>query len=139
MASIKLIPKKGDCSLIKNWRPISLLNCMYKIISKTVNNWLKSVADTVMSRAQKGFTQSRFIQEFIINVVHNISHCNKNNIPAFILALDQHKAFDSVRHDFMAEVYRFIGLGPTFTSLLNMITTGRNAAIILLLSLQTFY
>ena len=35
-ANIKLIPKKGDLSKIKNWRPISLLNCFYKIISRVV-------------------------------------------------------------------------------------------------------
>ena len=130
-ASIKLIPKKGDCSQIKNWRPISLLNCIYKIVSKTVNNRLKKITDTVLSRAQKGFTQSRFIQEVIINVVHNIAHCKSTNTPAFILALDQSKAFDSVRHDFMLEVYRFMGIGPNFSRVLNLITTGRNACIIL--------
>ena len=37
-ATIKLIPKKGDCTAIKNWRPISLLNCNYKIVSKSINN-----------------------------------------------------------------------------------------------------
>ena len=129
-ASIRLIPKKGDCTAIKNWRPISLLNCIYKIFSKLVNNRLKRIADTVMSRAQKGFTQSRYIQEVIINVIHGISHCNRTNTPAFVLALDQSKAFDSVRHDFMLEVYKFIGIGPNFVKMLNLITTGRNATII---------
>ena len=32
-AEIKLIPKKGDTTLLKNWRPISMFNCFYKIIS----------------------------------------------------------------------------------------------------------
>ena len=120
-----------DCTAIKNWRPISLLNCIYKIVSKSINNRLKKIADTVMSWAQKGFTQSRYIQEVIINVVHNISHCNSTNTPAFVLALDQRKAFDSVRHDFMNKVYKFIGISENFSKLLNLVTTGRNASIIM--------
>ena len=40
-ASIKLIPKKGDATKIKNWRPISLLSCLYKVISRALNNRLK--------------------------------------------------------------------------------------------------
>ncbi len=42
-AIIKLIPKKGDSSNIKKWRPISLLSCLYKILSRAINNRLKSV------------------------------------------------------------------------------------------------
>ena len=114
-ASIKLIPKKGDSSQINNWRPISLLNCIYKILSKAVNNRLKKIADNITSRAQKGFTQSRYIQEVLINVIHSIKHCNEGNIPAFVLSLDQRKAFDSVRHDFMLEVYKFWGIGENFS------------------------
>ena len=128
-ASIKLIPKKGDCSLIKNWRPISLLNCIYKILYKAVNNRLKTVVDIITSRAQKGFTQSRYIQEVLINVIHNIKHCTEDSIPAFVLSLDQRKAFDSVRHDFMLEVYKFWGIGDNFSRMLSLITTGRNATI----------
>jgi hypothetical protein len=50
-AKIWLIPKKGNLGLLKNWRPISLLNCFYKIISRVIANRLK----TVMV-AQKGFS-----------------------------------------------------------------------------------
>jgi Reverse transcriptase (RNA-dependent DNA polymerase) len=62
-ASIKLIPKKGDTSQIKNWRPISLLNCSYKIISKAINERFKKISNRVLSRGQKGFTASKYIQE----------------------------------------------------------------------------
>ena len=107
-----------------------MLNCIYKIFSKAVNNRLKKVVDIITSRAQKGFTQSRYIQEVLINVIHSIRHCNEGEIPAFVLSLDQRKAFDSVRHDFMLEVYKFWGIGENFASMLNLITTGRNATII---------
>jgi hypothetical protein len=62
-AIIKLIPKKGSAKDIKKWRPISLLSCMYKIISRAVNNRLQSVVNRFTSRAQKGFTKHRYIQE----------------------------------------------------------------------------
>ena len=95
-----------------------------------MNNRLKKIVDTITSRAQKGFTQSRYIQEVLINVIHSIKHCNEGNILAFVLSLDQQKAFDSVRHDFMLEVYKFWGIGENFSKMLNLITTGRNATII---------
>jgi hypothetical protein len=58
-ASIKIIPKKGDLRLIKNWRPISLLNVMYKIIAKALNNRLKKAAPCIISRSQKGFIEKK--------------------------------------------------------------------------------
>jgi Reverse transcriptase (RNA-dependent DNA polymerase) len=94
-ASIKLIPKKGDLKAIKNWRPISLLNCVFKVISKAVDNRLEKINDIILSRAQKGFTSKRFIHECIINITETIAYNEKNNIPAFILALDMAKAFDT--------------------------------------------
>jgi hypothetical protein len=50
-ACIKLIPKKGDISLLKNWRPISLLSNMYKIISRAINLRLAKVVNRICSRA----------------------------------------------------------------------------------------
>ncbi len=46
-AKIRLIPKKGDCSKLKNWRPISLLNCFYKIISRAIAERLKKVINKI--------------------------------------------------------------------------------------------
>jgi hypothetical protein len=58
-ATIKLIPKKGDTSKIKNWRPNSLLNSVFKIISKTIDNRLEKINDIILSRSQKGFVTKR--------------------------------------------------------------------------------
>jgi hypothetical protein len=48
-ASIKLIPKKGDNTVLKNWRPISLLSNMYKIISRAINNRINKVVNRICS------------------------------------------------------------------------------------------
>jgi len=78
IARIKLIPKKGDCSKIKNWRPISLLLNFYKIISRLINNRLKKIANGVLSRSQKGFNLSRYIHEVLINSFETMDYCKKN-------------------------------------------------------------
>ena len=83
-AKIKIIPKKGNASKIGNWRPISLLSCLYKVASRALNNRLKKIRDIIFSRAQKGFTNERHIQEVLINVIEGIAHCKQNNIPACI-------------------------------------------------------
>ncbi len=113
-ATIKLIPKKGDTSQLKNWRPISLLSCLYKVISRALNNRLKQVTGYILSRAQKGFTSDRHIQEVLMNIIEMIAHCNKNGIPGAILSIDQAKAFDSISHKYMHQVYKFFGFGPNF-------------------------
>ncbi len=48
-AKIKLIPKKGDTSKIKNSRPISLLSNFYKIISRLINSCLQRLVDRLLS------------------------------------------------------------------------------------------
>jgi hypothetical protein len=130
-ALIKLIPKKGDVSQIKNWRPISLLSCFYKLISKAVNNRLDLVIDKLTSINQKAYSKTRYIQEALISTINTIRHCDVNNVKGSILSIDQKKAFDSVFHGYMDAVYIFFGFGPRFRQLLKTIGTGRKARVIL--------
>ena len=129
-AQIKLIPKKGDSKKIGNWRPISLLSNFYKIVSRLINNRLKGIANRILSRAQKGFNNKRYIQESILNVLENIDFCKKNNIKGALVTIDQAKAFDSVSHDYMVKVYNFFGFGERIKNWLKSIGTGRRACII---------
>ena len=64
-----------------------------------------------------------------MNVIEMISHCNSNALPGAILSIDQAKAFDSVSHLFMHQVYRFFGFGPNFIRLLETLGNGRTACI----------
>jgi hypothetical protein len=131
IAQIKIIPKKGDTTKLKNWRPISLLSNFYKILSRAINNRLKRVVNRVLSRAQKGFTQSRQIQEVIINIDETIERCKKLNIKGAMVCVDQAKAFDSVDHSFMKKAFKFFNFGDKFISWLVTIGTNRKACVIL--------
>ena len=69
---IKLIPKKdAEPHLIKNWRPLTLLNCDYKIAAKAIANRIKSVIPKLINNDQTGFLKGRFIGENI-RLIDNI-------------------------------------------------------------------
>ncbi len=59
-----------------------------------------------------------------------INHCNINNIEGAILSIDQSRAFDTISHKYMTEVYRFFSIGDAFINMANTIGTGRTASII---------
>jgi hypothetical protein len=128
-ATIKLIPKKGDCRQLKNWRPISLLNCFYKVISRAINNRLKKFNDRFTSRAQTGFTTSRFLQEVILNVAQSTSYCNNNNISGAVVSVDLSKAFDTILHGFVRASYKFFGVNNKFLDMMDTLGTNRLSRI----------
>jgi hypothetical protein len=130
-ACIRLIPKKGDLSNINNWRPISLLSNVYKIISRAINERLKPVVNRICSRAQKGYNDKRYVQEVLINVCETMAFCRKENVRGAVLAVDMAKAFDTLDHAFIQEVYKFFGLGNNIIKWLTLLGNNREACIIL--------
>ena len=63
---ITCIPKEGKPRhLLKNWRPISLLNTAHKIASASIANRLKLVLPKIIHSDQKGFMKGRYIGENI--------------------------------------------------------------------------
>jgi hypothetical protein len=72
-AKIRLIPIKGDTTLLKNWRPISLLYWFYKLNSCVVAARLRTVMDKITKIGQKGFSSSNYCQEVLIGIVDTIN------------------------------------------------------------------
>ena len=130
-ATIRLIPKKSDATFLKNWRPISLLSNLYKLLSRAINCRLNGVVNRICSRAQKGFNSKRYTQEVIINVWESIAYCKTNNIKGAIMAVDMAKAFDTVSSKFVEEVYKFFGFGPVMRKWLSLLGNNRFACILL--------
>ena len=63
---ITLIPKGDkDKTLLKNWRPLTLLNALYKFISGCLAERMKPHLDSIVNGDQKGFVSGRYIGEAI--------------------------------------------------------------------------
>jgi Reverse transcriptase (RNA-dependent DNA polymerase) len=91
-AKIKLIPKKGDLTKLTNWRPISLLNCFYKIISRAISNRLKKVMDKITRVGQKGYSKTKQCQEVLISLICGIKNAGRRDAKGLLISLDMKKA-----------------------------------------------
>jgi exonuclease III len=131
-ADIKLIPKKGgDLKKIKNWRPISLLNCFYKVLSRAFAERLKKYMNKMTPCAQKGYANGRYCQEVLMGVIDTIETCKAKNIKGGLLSLDIQKAFDSLSHSYLQNVFNFYNFGPNISRWLTLLSTNRAARIII--------
>jgi hypothetical protein len=137
-ADIKIIPKKGgDLTKIKNWRPISLLNCFYKCISRVFAERLKKYMNKLTPCAQKGYANGRYCQEVLISVVETIEKCNHFRKKGAILCLDVKKAFDSLSHSYMKNIFEFYNFGPNISRWLSILSMNRAARIVIEKDLYT--
>ena len=116
---VKLIPKKdAELFLIKNWRPLTLLNCDYKIASKAIASRIKTFLPKLISDDQTGFLKGRCISENIRLLDSVIKYTEGRNIPGLLLFIDFEKAFDTLEWPFISKTLQHFGFGP---SLLNWI------------------
>ena len=99
---IKVIPKKdADPCLVKNWRPITLVNTDYNNAAKAIANCLKIVIPKIVNNDQTGFIKGRFIGENMRLMEGIINYTATQNIPGQLLFLDFEKAFDTVERSFI--------------------------------------
>lgn len=93
--------KKKDKRNIANYRPITLLNTDYKIFTKALASKLSIVVHKIIHKAQAGFIPGRsiFDQVRLTSLMLRYAEATKEN--GMIIALDQEKAYDKIRHDYL--------------------------------------
>ena len=99
---ITLLPKKNKpANLLKNWRPITLLNCDYKIAAKSIANRIMKFLPNVINNDQTGFLKNGFIGQNIRLTERIINHTDMEQIPGLLLFVDFEKVFDSIEWSFI--------------------------------------
>nr|GEX01537.1 RNA-directed DNA polymerase, eukaryota [Tanacetum cinerariifolium] len=113
---ITLIPKNKDYKFVNDYRPISLIGSLYKVVTKILANWLSSVIHGLISDVQTAFLPNRQILDgpFIINEL--LSWCKHKKQQAMVFKVDIAKAYDSIRWDFLEDVLTAFGFGPKWCS-----------------------
>ena len=98
---------------LKNWRPISLLNVIYKMASAVISNRLKLVLHNLIHEGQKGFIAGRFIGENIRLIYDVLFETKNQNIPGLLLSIDFKKAFDMVSWKFISKTLNYFNFGDS--------------------------
>ena len=121
---LSLIPKKeADLENLSNWRPLTLLNFDYKLLSKVLAIRLQSVLPEIIDEDQTGFMKGRNIMENIRRVIEFVGFSKERKLNNILLSLDFEKCFDSVRLDAIINSFRFFGFGENFVRMSGMLFT----------------
>ena len=98
---IILIEKKDkDKRMIKNWRPISLINVDAKIASKVLALRMQKVLASITNYDQTAYVRGRYIGELIRLVSDILDFTEENSTGGILFSADFEKAFDSIEHPF---------------------------------------
>jgi hypothetical protein len=95
-AMIILIPKEDEVKSLRKFRPISLINCSFKIFAKALNNRLERISNRLLAPNQTAFVKGRFILESVMSAHEIIHRVVRNNEKGVVLKLDYGKAYDRV-------------------------------------------
>jgi hypothetical protein len=130
---IALIPKQSGSHTVHHFRPISLCNLVYKIITKILASRLKTMLPKIISPMQSAFVPPRNIQDNTI-LAHELLHTfhNKRGKGGFMfLNLDMEKAFDKMEWDFILSVMEKLGFHPVWIRWIRLCISSSSFSILI--------
>ncbi|GKV17381.1 hypothetical protein SLEP1_g27896 [Rubroshorea leprosula] len=108
---IVLIPKVDNPQKIEEFRPISLVGVMYKIIAKLLAHRLSSILNGVIGENQMAFIGGRQLADSVVIANETIDEAQKRKQARFVIKLDFEKAYDKVCWAFLDYMMLRLGFG----------------------------
>ena len=129
--TITLIPK-GDENLsdLKNWRPISLLNIDYKILSKALAKRMEQHLPKLVHTDQTGFVNERYIGQNIRLLSDIMEFLDSKKCQGILLFVDFEKAFDTLEWSFISKTLEVFNFGNKFKKWFNVLYNSVQSSVV---------
>ncbi|CAL5355404.1 unnamed protein product [Camellia sinensis] len=127
---ISLIPKKENPLSLSDFRLISLISSVYKILSKVLSRRLKLVLPSIVSEAQSAFLGGRSILDGVLIANEIIDWWKKSNTQGVIIKLDFEKAFDTGNWEFLFDLFVKFGFGTKWLGWMKSCLTTASISIL---------
>jgi hypothetical protein len=130
-AYISLILKKEGADQVKDFRPISLVHSVAKLITKILTNRLTRRLHEMVSPNQSAFIKGRFIQDNFMLVQQTSRLLHQKKKASLLLKLDITKAFDSVSWPFLIDVMEHFGFGQIWRDIICGLLSSSSTQVLL--------
>ncbi|GKV48490.1 hypothetical protein SLEP1_g55300 [Rubroshorea leprosula] len=108
---LTLVPKKQNPRDLKDFRPISLVGCVYKLLSKVLANRLKNVISEIISETQSAFVGGRQLVDSVLVLNEVVDEVRNRKTSAFVFKADFQKAYDCVNWSYLDWMMDRFGFG----------------------------
>ena len=133
VAHITPLFKSGDRAVAKNYRPVSLLPQISKVLEKVVQQQLTSYLERTQQypAAQFAYRHSHSTEDAVMYAVDRYLAERDSHAHTGIALIDMSKAFDKVRHQILVRDLQSIGIGSTALNWFISYLSGRTQQVIL--------
>lgn len=129
-AFIALIPKGRDQATLSDYRPISLVGVLNKVLSKVLVLRLKNVLSRIISEEQTAFISDRNILDGPLILNETIAWMKRFKRKGLFLKVDIAKAYDSLRWDYLDDVMRQMNFSSKWRGWVMSIVRNSRASVL---------
>ena len=116
-----MLPKAGDTSDPKKWRPVAILDVSYKVFAKIIYHRLQPLLDKEQASDQMGFRSHSGTDDALLVLECMSGKALEWNLDMWVVSIDLSKAFDRVEYTALFHALSEQGLPPSYIELLNLI------------------